>query len=582
MRLSRVSCWGIFIALVISISSSSGDASLLGFALRALALLSCLGLVVTRPRIKVGAVLLFLAALIFLKALYAQTATDRNVVPVFFNLFWIIFMLFQIHYPPGAGRYLPAVAKTVLKLVAAITIGLLLVSHYFPKIQFNLAGDLSQSRVGFGNGSEMSPGEFSNLVESGQPVFHVRTQPEISDESRPYWRGFVLDQTTDGFHWGVGIGGKKNNVLASENLPPSGAMIAQDFFLEPQYSGYGFVLDYPLSINPRRRIGDIESYFALSAFQPREHAESLSLEDERRYLILPADIASGQGSQKVRQLVQGLDRSQGEAKIISQLLGFFAKGFHYSLSPGTYGPGEISKFLFEKKIGFCEHFAGSFAVLLRLSGVPSRVVLGFHGGQWNSFDHSWLIRERDAHAWVEYWSRHHRAWMRVDPTSVVEPSPVQSKDSYFARIEQALDALSMSWKWTLFRHDDLVSRISGLWNYILRGGFLALTIFSILFGSRAFANWFQARNREDLAVLYHHYCQLMVRQGAVRQPFEGPFRFFERCSRLFSPEKIAICKDFTTLYVSLRYGQVDEPKDAEKNFQELKRLLNLIRRFPSV
>ncbi len=75
--------------------------------------------------------------------------------------------------------------------------------------------------------------------------------------------------------------------------------------------------------------------------------------------------------------------------------------------------------------GWCEHFAGSFALLARAAGWPSRVVAGFNGGAWNDIENYLVIRAKDAHAWVEVFDGE-GAWLRVDPTpgaTTVEGEP---------------------------------------------------------------------------------------------------------------------------------------------------------------
>jgi hypothetical protein len=95
----------------------------------------------------------------------------------------------------------------------------------------------------------------------------------------------------------------------------------------------------------------------------------------------------------------------------------------------------LDQFFFESKRGFCEHFSSSFALYLRLLGVPSRVVVGFHGGEFNPLGKYYVVRGMDAHAWVEAW-RPKRGWVRFDPTGYVAPDRIRyGSASYF--VEQA-------------------------------------------------------------------------------------------------------------------------------------------------
>ncbi len=99
-------------------------------------------------------------------------------------------------------------------------------------------------------------------------------------------------------------------------------------------------------------------------------------------------------------------------------------GFRYTLQPGLSpqpgNPHLIDEFWFDRKAGFCEHFASSFAVVMRALDVPARVVLGFQGADLNPIDGQYIVRNSHAHAWVEIWQPG-QGWLRVDPTAAAEP-----------------------------------------------------------------------------------------------------------------------------------------------------------------
>lgn len=98
-------------------------------------------------------------------------------------------------------------------------------------------------------------------------------------------------------------------------------------------------------------------------------------------------------------------------------------GYSYTLEPGAYGLHAADEFWFERKRGFCEHIASSFAILMRAMDIPARVVTGYMGGERNPLDGLWTIRQSDAHAWVEIWDQV-LGWTRIDPTSAVAPGRV--------------------------------------------------------------------------------------------------------------------------------------------------------------
>jgi transglutaminase-like putative cysteine protease len=89
-------------------------------------------------------------------------------------------------------------------------------------------------------------------------------------------------------------------------------------------------------------------------------------------------------------------------------------GFTYSELPGTTpGLPPLVGFVVDTKTGYCQHFAGAMAVMLRLLGVPARVAAGFVPGRYH--DDFWQVTDHDAHTWVEVWFRGF-GWLPFDPT----------------------------------------------------------------------------------------------------------------------------------------------------------------------
>ncbi|MBI5257253.1 MAG: DUF3488 domain-containing transglutaminase family protein [Burkholderiales bacterium] len=99
-------------------------------------------------------------------------------------------------------------------------------------------------------------------------------------------------------------------------------------------------------------------------------------------------------------------------------------GFGYTLAPGTYGRDGVDEFWFERREGFCEHFAASFVVMMRAMGVPARIVTGYQGAEAPDADGWMIVRQSHAHAWAEYWQAG-KGWRRTDPTAAVAPERVQ-------------------------------------------------------------------------------------------------------------------------------------------------------------
>lgn len=99
---------------------------------------------------------------------------------------------------------------------------------------------------------------------------------------------------------------------------------------------------------------------------------------------------------------------------------YLAHGYRYSqTTPSSRYP--LESFLFVHRVGYCQHFAGAMALLLRLGGVPARVAVGFTPGLFNRATGRWDVSDLGAHAWVEVWFPGY-GWVRFDPTPGVDPA----------------------------------------------------------------------------------------------------------------------------------------------------------------
>jgi hypothetical protein len=121
--------------------------------------------------------------------------------------------------------------------------------------------------------------------------------------------------------------------------------------------------------------------------------------------------------------------------------------FEYTLAspprePPTIDP--VENFVVNTRRGHCELFASALALMLRSQGIPSRVVVGYKGGEWNAVAGYYVIRQLHAHAWVEAWiieNGEPAGWLRLDPT----PGSRLSSDSHVAAVWQITNYLQYLW-----------------------------------------------------------------------------------------------------------------------------------------
>ncbi|HXY40268.1 MAG TPA: transglutaminase-like domain-containing protein, partial [Vicinamibacteria bacterium] len=131
-------------------------------------------------------------------------------------------------------------------------------------------------------------------------------------------------------------------------------------------------------------------------------------------LQVPAGLDPRVRALAARLVPQDTAPAERVARVVAHLRG----GYAYTLAPGRFRPeaDPVAQFLFEKKQGYCEYFATAAVLLLRLTGVPARFVKGLRVSRRDDYgDGLFVLRESDAHAWVEAWLPG-RGWVEVDPT----------------------------------------------------------------------------------------------------------------------------------------------------------------------
>jgi protein-glutamine gamma-glutamyltransferase len=117
------------------------------------------------------------------------------------------------------------------------------------------------------------------------------------------------------------------------------------------------------------------------------------------------------------QEVAGGARSPYAAAVALERWFRLGGGFVYDQHPRRPPPGipPLVDFVVNTQSGYCQHFAGAMALMLRYLGIPSRVAAGFTSGHYDRKSGEWTVTDRNAHMWVEVWFRDW-GWVPFDPT----------------------------------------------------------------------------------------------------------------------------------------------------------------------
>jgi transglutaminase-like putative cysteine protease len=287
-------------------------------------------------------------------------------------------------------------------------------------------------------------------------------------------------------------------------------------------------------------------------------------------------------------------------EVLARALRHFDLQFTYTLEPPLLTSRDpYDEFLFETKRGFCEHYAGSFALLMRAAGIPSRVVTGYLGGEVNPLSRELLVRQADAHAWVEVWLEG-RGWIRIDPTSAVSPLRIDGginaalgpigvlpsliaadKLGVLASLRYAWDAMNSQWnQWVLGYNVDrqrqfLQSLGLAIDDWKRLAVWLVLASFAVggAVGLGLVLRDLPGR-RDKAVVAWERFGAKLAATGLRREPWEGPMDYLARIEAA-RPASAAEAREITRRYVEARYG--DGLQKAE-----LRELLARVRRFRAV
>jgi hypothetical protein len=185
----------------------------------------------------------------------------------------------------------------------------------------------------------------------------------------------------------------------------------------------------------------------ISQLTPDERIASvLTYPDSIRSRYLQAPAESQQVEELAHRLIQGVTTPFGQTLAIQQHL---LENYRYSLEADTATLSHpLEEFLFTRKTGYCEHYATAMVVMLRIIGIPARLVTGFLATEWNEYGGYFTVRQRDAHAWVEVYFPH-SGWITMDPTP---PISVPAGTSRWESIRRFEESLRLQWDRLFIRY----------------------------------------------------------------------------------------------------------------------------------
>ena len=458
----------------------------------------------------------------------------------------------------------------------------------FPRLSAPLWGMPQTGRATTGLSDTMSPGRIAELIEDDSVVLRADFDGRPPPSAQRYWRGPVLSRF-DGATW------SSSYQRGQRAAPPDREGVTYTVSLEPSDRPWLFALELPSSLpqvpdNPDIRVSLTRDQQIL-AQSPLSHLTryvqrsrlsdryAAGADEATEHLRLPA-----YANPRAREFAGALRaRHRDERAYIDAILTHFREEqFVYTLEPGELSPRHpVDAFLFDSRRGFCEHYASAFAVLLRAAGIPSRIVTGYQGGELNTRGNYLVVRQSDAHAWVE--AILDGQWQRFDPTGAVSPLRIESgisralpdadlslftrlDDGFLKDVQQLFDAMNHAWRRNLVgfdrgRQHELLRTMSvdpsQLWQMASIAALAAAAWMGLVVA------WMNHRRdrRERVAALWNDVCTRLARAGLPREAYEGPLAFSSRASARWPDYAIAF-HAIGESYAKLRYGRIGRREQA--------------------
>lgn len=541
---------------------------------------------------KVQDVYVYIFLLIYLAA--TQFLFEQHLLVVLYEIAcigWLLYILLVIHSPAekGGSKGIWAIVK-VLAIAAPFVVIIFL---FFPRIAPLWSVPLESGSARTGISDQMTPGDIASLAQSDERAFRAKFQKTVPAKRDLYWKGLILD-VFDGQKWTSSENqtyqplGRIPDIRLEKDVSDSAYKIT----MEATDQNWAFSLNHPLAASSnvyvntdglvrfRQRLMNASIYQVDHKWmdpQPSGRYADFAFAEQRRFLQIP------QTDNKLTKawVASQLESLQNIEAVFASLLSKFQnEEYHYSLKPPLLGENFVDDFLFGSKVGFCAHYASATAYIARLLGIPSRVVIGYQGGEYVEQGDYVLVHQYDAHAWVEIW-QNGTGWLRVDPTSYVAPERVESgireatrnsggflEDNLFAAarydnfglirwVRHQLDTANYYWQQNIVGYSG-ASQQSLMKDWFDSDSIQTMAVMMVSLSAGLFAVMLLGRNRQWVLALfakksfYEKFCHVCERHGYPRRVGEGPAQFAQRLKKELPQASVDIDK-ITQAFITLTF-----------------------------
>lgn len=451
-----------------------------------------------------------------------------------------------------------------------------------------------------GMSDSMSPGDFSELIQSDELAFRVTFDGNIPSHEKLYWRSLVFSYF-DGRRWSQRDFPKQDLQSSSqaitgwrERVDYDGNATTYNIVAEPTGKTWLYSLAIPRRWSDDVFVGrDLELQKSLPVTQ-RINYTVTSVLDYRFEADIQEDEVAKQNTQmpewsnpETKRIArEWLAEAGSVEKLIEKLFAYYRSSFFYTLTPPNLGNDSVDNFLWKTRQGFCEHFSSSFVFFMRAAGIPARVVVGYQGGELNPTEHYLSVRQQDAHAWAEVWIKG-RGWVLYDPTAAIAPErirrgiteslsatdqtllakPFGASFKILMAVRNQWDALNFQWvRWVLNYDSGLQSKVLAslltdvtplrIACFVLGGGLISVLVILLMLFVRSGNNIFSAKKSSE-QLIYQQLCKKLQKNGFAPLLSETPRHFMQRVADA-RPDLKILLSTILPLYEQLAYAENTE------------------------
>lgn len=473
--------------------------------------------------------------------------------------------------------------SSALAALACLLTGIVLFLA-LPRYEAGLLSQLRRQGQRISGFSEkVSLGDITSIQSSDAIVMRVRLRGEAPKELR--WRGIALDRFT-GREWSATAPAVKvqvRNEAWQVGRPTQGASrLVQEFQVEPIQVRALFHAGRPTALTPLNfrairtdawgnitRLSDTvrrARYEVSSELSP----DRTPLTDDERAAFLQLPVLDP----RIEALAHELGGTGDDAARARRITAGLQGRCEYGLDVDDRGVADpIAWFLFEKRRGHCEYFATSLAIMLRSQGIPARVVNGFQQGEYSRLFRAWIVRQRDAHSWVEAWLPG-AGWTTLDATPAAGTQSPGFDDAVeiWRQVQILWDDNVIGFNYTFqlgfiaTAQDALAAlraRARG-WGGVAGAGVVLALVLLAGAGVLRAARRRRPRGMRPRVAFYARAVKLLARKGHARRPDQTPLEHAREVAAK-DPAAGEAALEIARLYYDARYGGVapDEKKVRE-------------------